>query len=112
MELRMEMAPKIQTLTDKLTYKVGATRVVVLEMHNGNVGTGGLPFTKCSATYESLNIGVFPFSDQYQDQNMSLIPYATFLFKQGYWCGNISEIENIDRGLYYKMKMNDFQHHS
>ena len=110
MELRMEMAPKIQTLTDKLTYKVGATRVVVLEMHNGNVGTGGLPFTKCSATYESLNIGAFPVSDQYQDQNMSLIPYATFLFKQGYWCGNISELENIDRGLYYKMKMNEVEH--
>lgn len=110
MELRMEIGPKIQTLTDKLTFTVNATRTVVLEMHNGNTGNGGLPFTKCTATYESLNIGKMPVAEQYQEQNMSLIPFASFLFKRGYWCGSIEEIESIDRALYYKMKMNGVEH--
>lgn len=110
MELRMEIGPKIQSITDKLTFTVGATRTLVLEMHNGSTGNGGLPFTKCTATYESLNINKSPVSDQYQEQNLSLIPFASYLFKRGYWCGNIAEIESIDRALFYKMKMNGVEH--
>ena len=110
MELRMEIGPKIQSITDKLTFTVGATRTLVLEMHNGSPGNGGLPFTKCTATYESLNINKSPVSDQYQEQNLSLIPFASYLFKRGYWCGNIAEIESIDRALFYKMKMNGVEH--
>lgn len=110
MQLRLEMAPKIQSLIDKLTYSVGATRTVVLEMHNGNTGNGGLPFTKCSATYESLNLGKHPVAQLYQDVNMSLMPFATKLFDVGYWCGNTEELQYIDRALYYKMKSNNTEH--
>ena len=109
-ELRMQLGPKIQSLTDKLTYSLGATRTVVLELHNGNTGNGGLPFTKCTATYESLNIGKHPVGQQYQDFNMSLLPFAHTLFEVGYWCGDLSDLEPIDRGLYYKMKGNGAEH--
>lgn len=110
MELRMQMGPKVQNLIDKLTYSVGATRTIVMEMHNGNTGNGGLPFTKFTATYESLNIGKYPISDQYQDINMSLLPFTSKLYKEGYWCGNVDELETIDRGLYHKMKSNGTEH--
>jgi hypothetical protein len=91
MELRMELGPKIQNMTDKLTYGLGASRTLVLELHNGNSGTGGLPFTKCTATYESLNIGKHPVGHEYQDFSMSLLPFAHTLFKAGYWCGDLSK---------------------
>lgn len=104
MSLRMDMAPKIQTAVDKLTFKVGATRTMVMELHNGSTGNGGLPFTKCTATYEGLNIYAAPLSQEFQDQNLSLIPFATHLFNVGYWCGNTEELLNIDRALYHKMK--------
>lgn len=110
MEQRMDMAPQIQSVIDKLTYKVGASRTVVLEMHNGSTGTGGLPFTKCTATYEGLNIGVTPIAQYYQEQNLSLIPFATFLFNKGYWCGDTEELLNIDKALYYKLKSNNTEH--
>lgn len=110
MDIRMDMAPKIQSTIDKLTYKVGASRTVILEMHNGSTGTGGLPFTKCTATYESLNIGTLPVAQYYQEQNLSLIPFATFLFNRGYWCGNTEELLEIDKGLYYKIKGNNTDH--
>ena len=106
----MENAPKIQSVIDKLTFKVDASRCTILELHNGNTSTGGIPFTKCSATYESLNIGINPISHLYQDQNLSLIPFATFLFNKGYWCGNVDELMNIDRGLCYKLKSNGTEH--
>jgi hypothetical protein len=110
MEMRLELAPKVQSLIDKLTFSTNAARTMVLEMHNGNTGSGGLPFTKCTATYESLNIGKYPIANQYQDVNMSLIPFINTLIKTGYWCGNTDDIEAIDRGLYYKMKSNNAEH--
>lgn len=110
MELRMEMAPKIQSLTDKLTYSIDASRTVVLELHNGNTGNGGLPFTKCTATYESLNIGIRPIAQDYQDINITLIPFANKLFNEGYWVGNTDELLAIDKTLYYKMKSNGTEH--
>ena len=109
-ELRMENAPKIQSMLDKLTFKVDASRVMILELHNGSEGMGGLPFTKCTATYEALNIGEQPVSHLYQSQNMSLLPFTSFLFEHGYWCGNTDDIIEIDRGLYYKMKSNGTEH--
>lgn len=109
-DLRMENAPKIQNLIDKLTFKIDASRTMVLELHNGSDGVGGLPFTKCSATYESLNLGAHPVASQYQNQNMSLIPFATFIFEKGYWCGNTDELLQIDRALYHKMKSNNTEH--
>ena len=110
MELRMQMGPKIQSLTDKLTFRVDASRTVVLELHNGNTGNGGLPFTKCTATYESMNVGSQPIAQQYQDVNMSLMPFAHKLFQEGYWCGETEELQEIDRALYYKMKSNGTEH--
>ena len=110
MELRMENAPKIQNVIDKLTYKVDASRTIILEMHNGNTSTGGIPFTKCSATYESLNIGVHPIASYYHEQNLSLIPFASFLFERGYWCGDTDELMSIDKALYHKMKSNGTEH--
>jgi hypothetical protein len=110
MDIRIENAPKIQSIIDKLTYKVGASRTVILELHNGNESIGGIPFTKCSATYESLNIGAAPVAQHYQAQNLSLIPFATFLFEKGYWCGNLEELAEIDKALAFKMQSNKTEH--
>ena len=110
MDVRMENAPKIQSTIDKLTYKVGASRSVVLELHNGNESVGGIPFTKCSATYESLNVGTAPIAGYYQNQNLSLIPFATYLFNKGYWCGSMEELSEIDKSLCFKMKSNNTEH--
>lgn len=112
MDIRMENAPKIQSLIDKLTYKVDASRTIILELHNGSESVGGIPFTKCSATYESLNIGVSPVANYYQNQNLSLIPFTTYLFNKGYWCGDIDELTEIDKALCFKMKSNGVEHFS
>lgn len=112
MDIRLENAPKIQNLMDKLTYKVNASRTVVLELHNGDTGSGGFPFTKCSATYESLNVGSRPVASYYQDQNLSLIPFANFIFNEGYWRGNVDDLIDIDRALCFKMKSNGTEHFS
>lgn len=109
-ELRMKNNEKLHILSEKLMYKVEAKRVLVLELHNGLENNVGLPFSKCSATYEALNDGVAPVAEQYQNVNLSLMPFAFKLFEKGYWCGDVDDLKNIDRGLYYKMKSNNTEH--
>lgn len=109
-EFRLKNTEKLHVKAEQLMYRVGADRVLILELHNGLNGMGGLPFAKCSATYEALNISTHPVADQYQSVNLSLMPFASHLFTNGYWCGNIEDLEKIDRGLYHKMAANDTTH--
>lgn len=110
LEKRMVNNEKLHILAEKLLYKVNADRVLILELHNGLSSNSGLPFAKCSATYEAINEDVIPISDQYQDVNLSLMPFATELFNKGYWCGDVNQLKEIDRALCYKMLGNDTSH--
>lgn len=110
LDMRTINNEKIQHLLDKSLYKIGCDRITLLECHNGQIGNGGLPFAKCSATFEVMDNGVWPIGNQYQDQNLSLIPFATYLFKTGYWCGDIEDLEKYDRGLYHRMSSNGTKH--
>ena len=110
LEQRLNNNEKLHVTCEKLLYKVQADRVMVLELHNGLENANGLPFSKCSATYEALELNIQPVADQYQNTNLSLMPFANVLFEQGYWCGDVEEIAAIDKGLYYKMKANGTEH--
>lgn len=110
LEQRMANSEKLHVSSEKLLYKVGADRVMILELHNGLENANGLPFSKCSATYEALEINVSPISNQYQNVNLSLMPFVNEVFRKGYWCGDVDEIAAIDKGLYYKMKSNGTEH--
>ena len=110
MEKRLINNEKVHILAEKLLYKVNADRVMVLELHNGVSSNSGLPFAKASATYEAINEGVQPVADQYQDINLSLMPFVTKLIEDDYWCGNTEELMKIDRALCYRMLGNDTAH--
>lgn len=110
MDLRAVNNDKIQHLIEKSLYKIEADRIMILELHNGNESIGGLPFNKCSATFEYMDNGLYPCAELYQNQQLSLIPFATYLFSNGYFCGDISDLEAIDRGLYHKMASNGTEH--
>lgn len=107
---RLEHNEKIHILTEKLLYRVNADRVLLLELHNGNSGLGGIPFAKCSATYEALNDGVVPVANEYQEMNLSLMPFANKLFDNGYWCGDTENLKEIDKALCYRMLGHDTSH--
>lgn len=103
---------KLHISCEKLLYKVQADRVMILELHNGLENANGLPFSKCSATYEAIEQQVKPIAEQYQNVNLSLMPFVNTVFEKGYWCGDVEEILEIDKGLYYKMKSNGTEHFS
>lgn len=107
---RLSNTHKIQSSVDRLLYKVGASRVLVCELHNGSNSIGGLPFLKATATFEGLNDNVYPISSQYNEVNLSLIPFASHLFKEDYWCGDTEKMKQIDKSLCYRILSNNTQH--
>lgn len=107
---RLQHNEKIHILTEKLLYRANADRVLLLELHNGVSNNSGLPFAKCTATYEALREDVAPVSHLYNELNLSLMPFATTLLQDGYWCGNTEELMNIDKALCYKMLGNETSH--
>lgn len=103
---RDDISGKTNLLLDKALYKMQADRIMVLEQHNGTNGNGGLSFNKCSCTYEVFGDNLRPLNEQYQDINLSLLPFAYHLKQHGYWRGTVEDLKAIDRGLAYKMEMN------
>lgn len=110
LELRMKNNQQLHALSEKLLYKVNADRVLIMELHNGVSSNSGLPFAKASATYEAINEGVMPVAEQYQEVNLSLMPFASELMREGYWCGDTEELKQIDKALCYRMLGNDTSH--
>ena len=51
---RLQHNEKIHILTERLLFQSNADRVLLLELHNGVSNNSGLPFAKCTATYEAL----------------------------------------------------------
>lgn len=110
LEMRLQNTNKINHLLDKALYKMDVDRIILLECHNGNVGIGGLPFAKATATFEVLNEDTYPVAQQYQGVNLSLMPFASYLFEKGYWCGNTEDLKRIDKSLYHKIAGNGTEH--
>lgn len=110
LEQRRETNPKIQMACDKLRNQTAADRVIFLELHNGKIGSGGLPFEHASASCESLADNIWPVADQYQNVSLSLLPFSHYLFENTYYSGDISGLQGIDKSLMYRMMSNNVTH--
>lgn len=107
---RMTNNIKINAILEKTLYRLNADRILLLECHNNLVGSGGFPFARCTATFEADKEGIIPISNQYQDINLSLLKFSSYLFKNNFFCGDIDDIREIDNMLYFKMGANSTKH--
>lgn len=109
MEWRMSNTAEIQKKLDKLMYSTSANRVVVLSLHNGLNDINNIPYLRTSAIFETVN-NTYPISQDYQNCILSLIPFSHKLYYEGYFCGNVEEIKEIDKSLYHKLASNGCEH--
>lgn len=110
LERRLDTNPKIQMHCNSLLAKSGADRVLFLELHNGTISTGGLPFQYASSSCEALNEGVMPVADQYENVSLSLLPFSNYLFENKFYSGDIDGLQTIDKSLMYRMMSNNVTH--
>ena len=84
----------------------GADRAWLLEPHNGGSNsTTGMSFYYLNLTGDEPADGLphLP-KEQFKDIPYSEYPLADYIDKTGRWWGPLSEMEPIDRKLYYRMK--------
>lgn len=107
---RTENNYKIQTAIEKLMYKTNASRCVVISLHNGLNDINNIPYLRGSAIYESLNDNVMPVSEQYQNVMLSLYPFTNHLYFNDYFCGDLTELKQIDKSMYHRFAANETTH--
>lgn len=83
-----------------------ADRVFVLEFHNGNNNTTGLPFIYGEMTYEEAVEGIEDIDDDYASMNLSRFELPYYLEENRVWIGSVDELMEIDKKIAYRMKAN------
>lgn len=86
--------------------KTDADRVFVLELHNGNNNTTGLPFIYGEMTYEESVEGVEDIDDDYASMNLSRFDLPYYLEENRVWIGSADDLMEIDKKIAYRMKAN------
>lgn len=88
--------PIIQSEMRNALYHLGASRVSVMEFHNGKSNPGGLGFYYVDMTYEVCSEGHYNVANQYVNVNLSLLNIPTVLYREGYWYGTTDELRKMD----------------
>lgn len=88
--------PIIRSDMKNALYHLGASRVSVMEFHNGKSNPGGLGFYYVDMTYEVCSEGHYNIANQYVNVNLSLLNIPTLLYQDGYWYGTTDELRKTD----------------
>ena len=101
---RDDITPTIQNYLDALRKQYGLSWVSVWEFHNNTNNLDGLPFIFASLNYESMNPGLTPIAEQFDNVRVSLYPLVTYLKQKNVWYGEVDSLQEIDHTAYYRAK--------
>ncbi len=104
MDRRTNNTPLIQNELDNLRVRYNASWVSVWELHNNTNNLDGLPFIFASLNYESMNPGLIPIAEQFDNVRLSLYPLSTYLRAHEMWYGDVEGLKEIDYSAYYRAK--------
>ena len=107
LEVRKKIKPDIDKALKEALVSLDADRVFVMEMHNGNNNTSGLPFVYGEMTYEQVRSGIGHIDDDYINLNLSRFSFPLYLEKEHIWQGSMEELANIDDKLAKRLSSNE-----
>lgn len=88
-----------KNLDDVITY-TSARSATLFELHNTQVGFGGIPFIYASPSMESLRLDISSFSKDLKDINLAFIRAAQEANKTGMAQGYVEDLKDDDKLLY------------
>lgn len=109
-EITLKNAQVAQVEMENLLYKTGANRAILMSFHNSKSSLGGLPFIYLTPQTEAITAGTTPVSAGYESMKTSLYPFVHYLSEEEYFCGDIADLERIDKALAYRLRGNDVKH--
>lgn len=103
---RIHLGPEISAVLKDILINLNATRSTVCEMHNGTNSLAGVPFVYLSMNYEEISKEVEYSSEDFNNINLSRLPFVAKYFDQGSWIGSVEELEQVDKFLATRLKLN------
>lgn len=100
----------IQGEIESVLWRTGADRVLLLSYHNTKSSLTGVPYIYLTAINEYFADGIKPVAEGYNSVKTSLYPMIGYLSSNGFFCGDIEELREIDKALAYRMEGNNAQH--
>ena len=96
----------IDTILQDILVETNASRVDLVQYHNGGRGINKQAFLKMSMTNEKIQLGVRPFIQDFKDQFRSVLGYFVNEINISGSCDivDVDEMANKDIGMYEFMK--------
>lgn len=93
-----EINHTLRTILDE----TGASRVSLVQYHNGGKGVNRQSFLKMSITNEQVQLGVKPFITEFKDQFRSVLAYFTKQLNDTGYCyiKDVDDMQSIDASMY------------
>ena len=104
---RMKSTKTVQLMLKECLYETGGIRCFIVEMHNGKTNSSGLSFNYGSMTYEVDADSVFSIQEDYSEFSLERYNLISYVYENGYWCGNVEDMCDIDEKLSMKLRAND-----
>lgn len=105
---RLAADSDIRLILSKTMHNTNADRAWLIEFHNGNKNlTTGLPFLFGSMRIEETQDSIPNVDEDYADFNLSKYKLIAKVLDEGFFYGNIKDVQSIDKRLYYKFQSND-----
>lgn len=105
---RLAADSDIRLILSKTMHNTNADRAWLIEFHNGNKNlTTGLPFLFGSMRIEETQDSIPNVDEDYADFSLSKYTLIAKVLDEGFFYGNIKDVQSIDKRLYYKFQSND-----
>lgn len=105
---RLAADSDIRLILSKTMHNTNADRAWLIEFHNGNKNlTTGLPFLFGSMRIEETQDSIPNVDEDYADFGLSKYKLIAKVLDEGFFYGNIKDVQSIDKRLYYKFQSND-----
>lgn len=105
---RLAADSDIRLILSKTMHNTNADRAWLIEFHNGNKNlTTGLPFLFGSMRIEETQDSIPNVDEDYADFSLSKYKLIAKVLDEGFFYGNIEDVQSIDKRLYYKLQSND-----
>lgn len=107
---RMEIEPKIDRLLITAQDSLDASRIFILEPHNGTSTLNGIPFWFLNMTFERCDVDVDYVKRLYKDIEANEFPLAYQVYVNHEWKGTMDELSTIDPKLSKFMTINNAEY--
>ena len=105
---RLAADSDIRLILSKTMHNTNADRAWLIEFHNGNKNLiTGLPFLFGSMRIEETQDSIPNVDEDYADFSLSKYKLIAKVLDEGFFYGNIKDVQSVDKRLYYKFQSND-----